>query len=140
MSLDTWVVCREPLPTRVGGWNLTVGPVRISELSWDEHGELAVEAGFRGVQLIHLGYHAIAGEAGDEMARILAEVSRGIVLYESGTEDREDFEPSSHRTLTAKVLEADLHAIVKDSQRERHVVQLAPDSGSAPGANDWSDL
>ena len=150
MSFDTFVVCREPLPARDGGWTLTVGRVRISEVKAADHPDVVAHAGFAAAQLLVLNYPALSGEVGDDMARMLAEVSRGTVVYEDGADDREDFEPSAHRTLTAQVLEADLAALWKDAQvREQRAyeqtkrefdTQAKKDPEVFARANDWSDL
>ena len=150
MSFDTFVVCREPLPARSGGWSLKIGPVQVSEVVPGEHPELEQQAGFRGVQVLLVHYPALAGEIGDEMARMLAEVSRGSVIYEDGADDREDFEPSAHRTLTAEVLEADLASIAKDAEareqrayeqtRREFDAQAKKDPETTRRANDWSEL
>lgn len=113
-NVEYFVVCRQPLPARDGGWDLDLGNVvMIRELTEIppslRHAAGAVKIG----QVIHLVSPAEAERLCALMAVEFSSSSRGLIIARVGWEPR-----ASHRTLPVKWaraadLERALHGLVK---------------------------
>ncbi|MDP3231861.1 MAG: hypothetical protein Q8S33_03300 [Myxococcales bacterium] len=127
MPVEVFVLGREPLPRREGGWTLRLGPVRILEgVDLDRIGELP--------SLVPL-VTALTFSSDDEracfaMASDAAQLVRGQVVTTDGLV-LNDFEHDQQAPLSAATVEARL--------RDALVVPIAdpPKGDSGP---DWSDL
>lgn len=130
MPVEVFVLGREPLPRREGGWTLRLGPVRILEgVDLERIGELP--------SLVPL-VTALTFSSDDEracfaMASDAAQLVRGQVVTTDGLV-LNDFEHDQQAPLSAATVEARL--------REALVVPIAdpPKAGERESGPDWSDL
>ncbi len=150
MSLDYYVVCRDSLPARAGGWSLTVGPVAISEVNAAEHGAAVKAAGGAAVQLLVLNCPSAGGTVAEAMGMVLARAARGAVVYEDGPEVLDDFKELPPSKATAADLEQKLGEVISQA-REASAQEAAQekaefddlektDPRAVKEANDWSDV
>ena len=151
MSVEFFVVCRRPLPTRSGGWSLSVGPVAISEVpAGDElRAEVVMASGGPASAVLNLSSRAIGAEASYQMGCVLAEATGGVIFNEDDFDEGDDFAGAAPRTATAAELEAELQQVVtklaKAEQQGRAVAKERWEQVSAADPrtkkeNDWSDL
>jgi hypothetical protein len=114
MSVEYFVVCRRPLPARDGGWNLSVGPVEISELGPDDELRENILASFGGPAsaVLNLSSSDLGGEGLYRLAQLLAETSGGAVLNQEDLSPAEDFARAAPRTPSAGELETALQNVV----------------------------
>ena len=129
MPVEVFVLGREPLPRREGGWTLRLGPVRILEgVDLERIGELP--------SLVPL-VTALTFSSDDEracfaMASDAAQLVRGQVVTTDGLV-LNDFEHDQQAALSAATVEARL--------REALVVPIAdPPKVEPDNGPDWSDL
>ncbi|MBE2250927.1 MAG: hypothetical protein IAE78_15425 [Myxococcus sp.] len=131
MNVEVFVLGREQLPRREGGWTLSVGPVRVLEgVDVERLRELPALAPL----LTALTFTSPDERACLAMAREAAQLVRGQVVTNAGLV-LHDFEHDPQAPLSAATVESRWREVLEEPPRE---VEAMP---SAPGdQNDWSRL
>ena len=132
MSLEYTVVCREALPQRPGGWQLSLGPVSIAPQPTSK-GTLAI--GEPGVLQLKVSSASPGESVAEALAMVLARAGRGAVALADGSRVLEDFKDFPSAKTTATEIERKLREMVEDA------TPVEPKPAPAdPSANDWSDV
>jgi len=143
MAHEYIVVCRQPLPARSGGWNLTAGSVRIAEAPAAEHAA-AVKLAGSCAQLVALSCPDASGTVIEAVGMVLARACRGALVHEQGGQVLDDFKDEAPATA-ADAVERQLRDVSQseaDAARAKQDfdAQQKADPNAVKAANDWSDL
>jgi len=97
-DVEYYVICRQALPTREGGWNLEIGTsVMVREIAEIPPSLRNAAGAARITQCIYLRSTQEFGRLCAQLAAELSSSSRGLVVAQAGWEAK-----ASHRTLTPK--------------------------------------